>query len=294
MAFASLLNPASSLTPALRGARGGRPSRERKAAAARWTKTLGPIVSGYAATLHLSEAEVDWVATRVTEGKGVKRFLYRLDAADVPWRKELPSPEEVAFSLAVELRATGVRGVVNAVEDDPAAVRAMADRFLQVWPMPTEATRRCAERVDESLANVRLALRKYFESFAQPQGRDVIRVLLGDGVGYINYMQASEPDYYLDVRLDRRCVEGGFFRLGSDYYLRESEEISYEAEPAKIWMRGLTGAGHHCRLHHESGLFRGESEDTYDESLLKEDGMLQAIWQRIIGGGGSYDTAWSR
>ena len=276
-----------SVTPSTRGAWGGRPARAQKEAAGKWHKAIRSCAFDRLGALGLTDVELEAVLTCLTEEHGMKRFFCRLSVGSA-----LPSPEDVAFSMAFELRLSGVRPASCLPAEEPGIIRSMADSFLRSWPLATAATRPCDEGIDVDLADVRQSQRCYFHTFDDPKSGDIVRVLFGDETRYVDYMSARSERNHCDVRLDRHHVEGGFFRVGNDYYLLASDGLVLDA--AEVWKRSLVTACQHRRLHHECGLFRGEDESFFQRALNEEESFMRIVWHNIVGGSTNYSQIWSK
>lgn len=259
------------LTASLRGALGGRPTRTANAANKKWNQAFETLSREFPTAFDVDAAKIQPFIVELAQAPGLRRFVARLGEEGSRPAKTLPTPEEVAYSLAFELRGLGAR--------NPATVRAMAERLLQIWPQPTVAIRACDPAIDAALADLFLMKKGYFRSFEEAEGDDVIRVFLGDKNNYVDIHAGEEK--CVDVQVDRRQVEVGFFRVGYDYFLQEAglllEQPSGERQP---WLKA---AFCHRKQHCESGLFFGEGEEAFEEAMDLVEKGSKTIWQRLLG-----------
>lgn len=267
------------LTASLRGGQGARPSWAPRAANRKWNQAFETLSQAFPSAFGMNATKARAYIVGLAQTPGLQRFVARLnEGSDWP-AKALPTPEEVAFSFAFEMRR------LEAL--DPATVRAMAERLLQLWPQPTAMIRACDSGIDEALADVFLMKKGYFRSFEEEDGDDVIRVFLGDKNNYVDVH--AGPDKYVDVRVDRRQVEVGFFRVAYDYYLQDAglllERPNGERQP---WLKA---AFRHRKQPCESALFFGEDDEAFEAEMEAREAGSKTIWQKLLGSTGR-DLVW--
>lgn len=259
------------LAASLRGGPGVRPSWAARAVSRKWNQAFETLSQAFPSAFGMNAAKARAYIVSLADTPGLHRFVARLNEGGDRPAKALPTPEEVAFSFAFEMRR------LEAV--DPATVRAMAERLLQVWPQPTAAIRACDPGIDAALADVFLMKKGYFRSFEEADGDDVIRVYLSDKNHSVDI--CAGEDKYVDVCVNRRQVEVGFYRRAHDYYLQDAglllERPSEERQP---WLKA---AFRHRKQPCESGLFFAEDDEAFEEEMEAREAEDRTVWQRLLG-----------
>ena len=225
----------------LNGKLGGRPSRQEGHIREAWKRGI----EGAAAASDFFAAQK---IVRLTDEHPVKRLLLRLLAGGKPLKLE-----EFYVSLCIAVGPTS-------------KMTELAPLFIPLVEEFASRTSFHDGTFDPARANVlgqnRLALQKtYFKSFTNADGCDIVSVYLPDDHGNVDH---DSHDNTVDVQIDRRNVELGFFLFAHDFALQQA------GRPAWLQLALLNP-----KTRAESGYFRGDD--------VPEKMMYPTVWQRVLG-----------